>query len=37
MALLADKYYDNPVRAFLQRKFIKANRNKALVSGPVSM
>jgi peptidoglycan/LPS O-acetylase OafA/YrhL len=37
MSLLADKFYDNPVRASLQRKLIETKHFKALSLTPVSM
>jgi peptidoglycan/LPS O-acetylase OafA/YrhL len=37
IALLADRFYDDPVRAFLQRKFIKTKRVKVVPSTPLPM
>jgi peptidoglycan/LPS O-acetylase OafA/YrhL len=37
IALLADRFYDEPVRAFLQRKFIKTKRVKVVPSIPLPM
>jgi peptidoglycan/LPS O-acetylase OafA/YrhL len=37
IALLADRFYDYPVRAFLQRKSTRTKRMKVLSSTPLSM
>lgn len=37
IALLADRFYDEPVRAFLRRRFIKTKRVKSLPATPLSI